>query len=787
MDASSVRRVGVRGFVLIWLIVGVALLVCSPDTAGAAILIERVSVSSMGAQAIGGDSFGPAITPDGRYVAFYSSAENLVSGDTNGVADVFVRDRLTGVTERVSVGASGVQAQGGGSYSPSISANGRYVAFASRATNLVTADTNGLMDIFVRDREGGFTTRVNLGPGGAEATGGDSEHPAISPEGRFVAFASAASNLVDGDTNGRIDIFVRDRMGAQTTRVNLGPGGVQAEIGDSGYPAISAEGRYVAFQSLASNLVYDDTNGAEDIFVRDRQTSTTSRASLTNANSQAEGHSMTLSISADGRFVAFASSAANLVSGDTNGMFDIFVRDRIGSTTTRVNLGPGRAQAVGGDSFNPRLSADGRHVVYHSGATNLVVGDTNDRFDVFAHDTLRGTTRRASVSAAGVQGNDESFGGSVTYDGRRVAFFSSATNLVSGDTNASNDVFVHTGPAVVTRLSDRTRFSTAVAIARDAFPGWVGVKHVVIASGDDRAAADPLAASGLCWAYDAPMLLVSAARTPDEVKVAIKQIVALDGPITLHVVGGPISVPDARLNDIKAYVGAGNITVDRILSTGGRYDLARAIALRMKSVAASNPAKTMPGVLLFANGADSTKFFDALALSPISAGTGAPILLVTATSVPPATAAAVAELAPPSSGGDKDKDPAPSPSPSTTKIVGGGPNTVSEAVRTQLGATRWSGRSRYDTAIAIADGAVAKKWLTRSHVGLAAKLPDALTGGSLIGKRKGVLLLTDGATLTPVTKSWLTTHKMSVAEAYLFGGPLSITEAVKTQVGNALQ
>jgi len=325
-------------------------------------------------------------------------------------------------------------------------------------------------------------------------------------------------------------------------------------------------------------------------------------------------------------------------------------------------------------------------------------------------------------------------------------------------------------PAPTIRLADRTRFSTAIEIARVNFPRWLGVKNVVIASGDDRAAADPLAASGLCWAYDAPLLLVSGARTPDEVRVAIKQIVSINGPVTLRVVGGPISVPDARIAEIQAYVGAANIAgVDRIVSTGGRYDLAAAIAMRMRSVAASDKGKMMPRVALFANGADSTKFFDALALSPIAAGTGAPILLVTADTVPSATAAAIKTLNP------------------STRIVGGGPNTISEKVRMQLGATRWAGRTRYDTAIAIANGAVAKGWLSRSSVGVAAKLPDALTGGSLVGREGGVLVLTDGATLTPATKSWLTANKTQIERVYVFGGPLSITEGVRTAIANAIK
>jgi putative cell wall-binding protein len=325
-------------------------------------------------------------------------------------------------------------------------------------------------------------------------------------------------------------------------------------------------------------------------------------------------------------------------------------------------------------------------------------------------------------------------------------------------------------PAPTLRLSDRTRFSTAIEIARRTFPRWEGVTNVVIASGDDRAAADPLAASGLCWAYDAPLFLVSGARTPDEVKTAIKQVVDANGPVTLRVVGGPISVPDARLNEIRTYVGAANIAgIDRIVSTGGRYDLAGAIALRMRSVAALDPAKTMPKVALFANGADPATFFDALALSPIASGTGAPILLVTADTVPSATSAVLGTLRP------------------TTKIVGGGPNTISEKVRVQLGATRWSGRTRYDTAIAIANGAVARGWLSRSSVGVAAKLPDALTGGSLVGREGGVLVLTDGATLTPATKTWLMTYKKQIERVYVFGGPLSISESVRTAIASAIK
>lgn len=319
------------------------------------------------------------------------------------------------------------------------------------------------------------------------------------------------------------------------------------------------------------------------------------------------------------------------------------------------------------------------------------------------------------------------------------------------------------------RLAAGCRFSTAVVIASAGSPGWEGVKNVVIASGDDRSAADPLTAAGLCWAYDAPMMLVSSSSTPAEVRTAVKQIVAANGKITLRIVGGTRSVPDARIAEIRAAAGHANVDVDRVQATGDRYDTARAIALRMQAVAAADPSKTMPSVALFANGADPAKFSDALALSPISAATGAPVLLVTGTGVPAPTRRTVSDLKP------------------GTRIVGGGPATVSDAVREDLSATRWAGRDRYHTAATIADQAVANRWLSRSDVGIAASLPDALTGGSFIGGKGGVLLLTEGTSLTTVTKDWLSASRAELDSASIFGGTRSITDTVRVQIGTALK
>jgi Tol biopolymer transport system component len=224
---------------------------------------ERVSLGPNGIQ--GNDvSRDAALSADGRFVAFVSDADNLVPGDTNGTYDVFVRDRRTGTTKRVSLGSNGVQGNRD-SFGAALSADGRFVGFDSSANNLVPSDTNDETDVFVRDRRTGTTARISLGPNGVQGNGG-SGNPSLSADGRFVAFVSDADNLVPGDTNGRNDVFVRDRRTGATARVSLGSNGVQGNH-DSFWAALSADGRFVGFESFASNLVQDDTNGQADVFV----------------------------------------------------------------------------------------------------------------------------------------------------------------------------------------------------------------------------------------------------------------------------------------------------------------------------------------------------------------------------------------------------------------------------------------------------------------------------------------------------------------------------------------
>jgi Tol biopolymer transport system component len=390
-----------------------------------------------------GDDFSvaPSVSGDGRYVAFHSQATDLVPGDTNGDLDVFVRDRFTGATERVSVGPGGIEGDGDSS-GPCISPDGRYVVFFSEATNFVAGDTNGVSDAFLRDRQAGTTELISVNAGGGAADGPSygSYGALISADGRYVAFVSDATNLVPGGTNGVEHVFLRDRVQGTTEIVSVSTFGVQGNA-LSFAPSMSSDARFVAFASNASNLDPADVNGLPDVFLRDRLLGTTELVSFANDGTQGDAASLNPSVSADGRYVAFRSSATNLVANDTNGRVDVFVRDRVNATTERESVDPGGADGDG-SSFEPTISADGRFVAFQSAATNLVPGDTNGMMDVFVRDRLAGTTERASVATDGTQSDLGSGIPSMSADGRFVVFPSDATDLATGDTNAYSDVFL---------------------------------------------------------------------------------------------------------------------------------------------------------------------------------------------------------------------------------------------------------------------------------------------------------------------------------------------------------
>jgi Tol biopolymer transport system component len=361
------------------IVTALGLLLTTTQPAWGSVGIKQVSVTR-GGHDPARDSYSTSISADGRYVAFISFAGNLVQGDhTIHWEDVLVRDVLAGTTVRASVDTGGGDPDSA-SFGPSISADGRYVAFASYASDLVAGDGNSTYDAFVRDLVSGTTVRASVDTGGGDPNGG-SAFPSISADGRYVAFDSSASDLVAGDGNGTTDVFVRDLVAGTTVRASVDTGG-----GDpnsySWEPSISADGRYVPFASSASDLVAGDGNGFLDIFVRDLVAGTTVRASVDIGGGDPDNGSGSASISADGRYVAFYSYASDLVAGDGNGFLDIFVRDLVAGTTVRASV-----DTEGGDPDNHSssavLSADNRYVAFTSFATDLVPGPGDVGPDVF--------------------------------------------------------------------------------------------------------------------------------------------------------------------------------------------------------------------------------------------------------------------------------------------------------------------------------------------------------------------------------------------------------------------
>ncbi len=321
--------------------------------------------------------------------------------DTNQVPDIFVHDRQTRQTVRVSVASNGTEANNA-SFRVSLSGNGRYITFDSVANNLANNPflqaTPPALHIFLHDRRTGQSILVDQSRNGIPSNRISAE-PIVSADGRFVAYYSLGDNLVSSDTNNAGDVFVFDRLLRRTTRVSVSSRGAQGN-GPSIYAYVSANGRYVAFNSSATNLVAGDTNrfpsnpnlpsaAFNDIFVRDRFAQQTTRVTLSSTGAQSNGENGGRFINANGRYVGFWSTATNLVPGDTNGVADIFVRDRLTATTSRISVSTAGVQGnnlSGGRGTQVSMSANSRYVVFRSLATNLVPGDTNRVEDIFLVD-----------------------------------------------------------------------------------------------------------------------------------------------------------------------------------------------------------------------------------------------------------------------------------------------------------------------------------------------------------------------------------------------------------------
>jgi Tol biopolymer transport system component len=441
-----------------------------------------------------GSSEAPDITPDGRYVAFYSGATNLVPGVTT-VGDIYVRDLVGGTTTWASTDARAALLSVMGTanavcYNQALSADGQYVAYqASPApitppsagavlryslqtglTDVVNTNANvrrgepedirslemtpdGRFIAFIANTNGtsggintcverwdaqtAATTLVSADLSNNGPTNSTCASPAIDPTGRFVVFLSSAANLVTNSLTGEYNVYVRDIQAGSTTLVNADPNGVGSAVSPIAMPQMSADGRYVVFEGPDGSLVPNDRNRSDDVFLRDVASGTTELISardptLPTLTPNGASSLSTFSLSTDGRYVAFVSEADNLVPGDTNGCRDVFMRDLLAWTNVLVSVATNGAGA-NGLSSDSAISGDGRYVAFTSSATNLVPGDANGAQDVFVRDLQSGTTVLVSRSYDGSgPGNGASYSPTLSSDGRYVLFRSLASNLASG-------------------------------------------------------------------------------------------------------------------------------------------------------------------------------------------------------------------------------------------------------------------------------------------------------------------------------------------------------------------
>ncbi len=410
----------------------------TPGIAAAGATTILASKSSPPANVKGNAASGePSISNNGRYIAFNSDATNLVADDSNDLADCFVRDETSKSTERVSVASGGGQSNGY-CFGPAISKDGRFVAFESNATNLGGSD-NSAAQIYVHDRQTGSTTLVSERTGGGQGGNAGSSDPAISGNGRFVVYQSKASNLVADDTNGGWDVFLFDRNSGETTRVSVVSNGAQANRASTD-PDISADGTVIVFESKATNLAKNDTNRRQDVFSHNLTTGKTNRVSVTSLERQANGDSANPTVNGNGLFIAFQSTATNLVGADPGYELDVFLRDVKKGKTIQVSL-TNRGEQAAGSSLDPTISSSGRYVAFESSAKNLSTKDKDSKLGSYVRDRIQKKTRIVSLKSNGSSAYGDSSDPAISGDGRFVAFESTAAKIVASDSDKKWDVF----------------------------------------------------------------------------------------------------------------------------------------------------------------------------------------------------------------------------------------------------------------------------------------------------------------------------------------------------------
>ncbi|HVM12541.1 MAG TPA: hypothetical protein VM638_08730, partial [Actinomycetota bacterium] len=466
----------------------------APPPAGAAWqrggVTERVSVASDGARGDDGSWF-PFLSDGGRYVLFTSRAGNLAEGDTNGEADAFIRDRVEGLTERIT-GPDGKQLSS--AYGSSITPDGRYVVFGS-PDRVLPGDTNNAEDVYLLDRASEAIHRISISSGGIG--GNDGSYVGVAtPDARFVVFMSWASNLVTGDTNGQLDVFLHDRALRQTELISRSTTGRQSDSRSlTTSQPVSADGRYVVFSSAATAFSPELPVASIQCYLRDRQAGTTEIVSLSNDGVPGDGGCHEPVISANGRYVAFTSAATNLVPSDTNAALSrlcVYVRDLVAGKTYRVSVSSAGEESNGWSS-RPSISADGRYVAFDSSATNLWPGQTDVTNQVWVHDMHARTTEVVTIPVPdgdSVNGHPPTYadgdGAALSPDGRMVGFSSTSDALLPDEQGRLSDVFVRDrgGPDAIGGLR-------ATVVGGDVrASGWVGLDARVLSASDDPIDAD---------------------------------------------------------------------------------------------------------------------------------------------------------------------------------------------------------------------------------------------------------------------------------------------------------
>jgi Tol biopolymer transport system component len=446
--------------------------------------IERVSVATDGSEGDQGSSRS-SFSADGRYVTFLSDAD-LLPGVRIHYTQVFVHDRETGETTLASITTDGGVSRGWSS-SPSLSADGRYVTFASGASDLVEGDDNGLEDIFVHDRQTGTTTRVSVATNGSQANE-DSFNPTISADGRYVAFSSESSTLADGDDRGRSQIFVHDRETGETLRISNGADGTEAR-GRSYDPFISADGRFVTFYSNAADLIEGDGNGAVDLFVHDLMSGETTIVRYVNRDGSEPTHDPYIpTLSSDGRFVAFRSEEEiELTDGEIIHARDVLIYDRETAQTTRIEVTVDGDRAYLDDREGLGVSADGRFVTFQSASADLSGISYNQAPHIFVHDIETAETVRVDFAPDGDDNNIWSYVPAISADGRYITFSSRASNFVNRDFNDAEDVFTVRNPLHPDKVLTGTSGSELLqgGSGNDTINGLDGSDTLIGGDGDD--------------------------------------------------------------------------------------------------------------------------------------------------------------------------------------------------------------------------------------------------------------------------------------------------------------